>query len=119
MIDISEIADGFGAKKRKSRKQKFKDECVIPPAIPKHVLGTLTMSSPRSKKAIANYVEVQAREKVLHADKVKAEHVLGHDYECWDVHTNKDRYWVITDPTNLYSHDLFPSLITHCHSTSA
>lgn len=110
MIDISEIADGFGAKKRKHRKKKFKDECVVPPAIPKQVLSTLTMSSPRSKKAITNYVEVQAREKVLHTERVKSEHVLGNDYECWDVHTNKDRYWVITEPTNLYSHDLFPSL---------
>jgi hypothetical protein len=26
------------------------------------------------------------------------------------VHTSADRYWVITEPTNLYSHRLFPSL---------
>lgn len=107
-MGISDIADGFSVTKAKKKRQS--DECVIPPAIQKHVLSTLTMSSPRSKKAIANYVEVQAREKVLHAERVKSEHLLGNDYECWDVHTNKDRYWVITDPTNLYSHDLFPSL---------
>jgi hypothetical protein len=110
--DITEIEDGFALKKRrrKNRKEKLKEECVIPPAIPTHILSSLTMSSPRSKKAIANYVEVQAREKVLHTEKVKSEHVLGSDYDCWDVHTNKDRYWVITSPTNLYSHDYFPSL---------
>jgi hypothetical protein len=33
-----------------------------------------------------------------------------HDYDCWDVHTNKDRYWVITCPTNLYPQKYFPSL---------
>lgn len=38
------------------------------------------------------------------------EHILGHDHDCWDVHTNKDRYWVITGPTNLYSQHYFPSL---------
>jgi hypothetical protein len=111
--DISEIEDGFALRRgvrKKKKKAKFEDECTIPPAIPKHVLSTLVMSSPRSKKAIADYVEVQAREKVLHTEKIKTEYVLGHDYECWDVHTNKDRYWVVTDPTNLYSHDLFPSL---------
>ena len=59
------------------------------------------MFSPRSKKAIANYVEVQAREKVLHAERIKTEHVMGRDHECWDVHTDKNRWWVITDPTNL------------------
>jgi hypothetical protein len=28
----------------------------------------------------------------------------------WDVHTTGDRYWVITNPTNLYSQQLFPSM---------
>ena len=36
--------------------------------------------------------------------------MVGRDYVCWDVHTNKDRYWVITSPTNLYSQHYFPSL---------
>jgi hypothetical protein len=111
--DISEIGDGFALRRgvrKKKKKAKFKDECTIPPALPKHVLSTLVMFNPRSKKAIADYVEIQAREKVLHTEKVKTEHVMGRDHECWDVHTDKDRYWVVTDPTNLYSHDLFPSL---------
>jgi hypothetical protein len=73
----------------KKKKKKFKDECTIPPALPKHVLSTLVMFNPRSKKAIADYVEVQAREKVLHAEKVKIEHVTGNENECWDVHTDK------------------------------
>jgi len=47
---------------------------------------------------------------VLHGEKVKSEHIFGSDHDCWDVHTNKDRYWVITSPTNLYSQYYFRSL---------
>jgi hypothetical protein len=110
--DISEIEDGFAHRRgvKKKKKAKVEGECTIPPTLPKHILSTLVLFSPRSKKAIVNYVEIQAREKVLHVEKIKTEHVMGRDHECWDVHTDKDRYWVITDPTNLFSHDLFPSL---------
>ncbi len=60
---------------------------------------------------MSDYVETQARgEKVLHAEKVKSERILGSDHDCWDVHTKKDRYWVITSPSNLYSQHYFPSL---------
>jgi hypothetical protein len=64
-----------------------------------------------SRLGNSDYVETQARdEKVVHAEKVKTEHILGRDYNCWDVHTDKDRYWVITSPSNLYSQHYFPSL---------
>lgn len=73
--------------------------------------SSFTLSNPGSKRAIKDYVESQAHdEKVLHAEKVKSEHVVGRDYDCWDVHTDKDRYWVITSPSNLYSQSYFPSL---------
>src|SRR3546814_20516240 len=36
--------------------------------------------------------------------------VMGTDYSVWDVHTNLNRWWVITNPTNLYSQVLMPSL---------
>ena len=35
---------------------------------------------------------------------------MGTAYEVWDVTTDKDRWWVITHPTNLYSQRHFPSL---------
>src|SRR3546814_4885690 len=35
---------------------------------------------------------------------------MGTDYSVWDVHTNLNRWWVITNPTNLYSQVLMPSL---------
>ena len=28
----------------------------------------------------------------------------------WDVHTNVDRWWVITEPMNLYAQEQFPNL---------
>ncbi len=66
---------------------------------------------PHSEQDIANYVEGQAPdETVQNVEKVKQEVVLGDVYEIWDVTTDKDRWWVITNLTNLYSQRHFPSL---------
>ena len=92
-------------------KRRIDDGCVIPPPPVKHILKSYTLLNPSNAKEIGSYVEWQARgEKVQHAEKLKTEHLLGRDYECWDVHTQRERYWVITCPTNLYSQKLFPSL---------
>jgi hypothetical protein len=119
MTSVSEIEDGFAMKRKgdknrspKKRKRKIsREDCTIPPEPAKHILNSFTLTSLTSRHAIKGYVESQVRdERVLHAEKVKSEHVLGRDYDCWDVHTDKDRYWVITAPSNLYSHQFFPSL---------
>lgn len=120
---VSEVEDGFaykkhrenarrtGKKKANGQKPKVAGECAIPPPPVKHILSSYTMSNPISKRAISDYVESQARdETVQHAERVMSEHVVGRDYDCWDVHTDKDRYWVITNPTNLYSQHYFASL---------
>jgi hypothetical protein len=49
-------------------------------------------------------------ETVERLEKVASERILGRDREVWDVHTDRDRWWVITEPTNLYSQKQFPSL---------
>jgi predicted RNA-binding Zn-ribbon protein involved in translation (DUF1610 family) len=119
MANVSDIEDGFALKHRrekgrapgKKRRRAPRGEHTIPPPPAKHILGSFTLANPTSKRAVSDYVETQARgEKVLHAEKVKSEHILGRDYVCWDVHTKKDRYWVITSPSNLYSQRYFPSL---------
>jgi hypothetical protein len=117
MGDASDIEDGFALKRQKAQvrgkkgRRAPRGECTIPPPPKKHILGSFTFANLTSKRAVSDYVETQARgERVLHAEKVKSEHILGSDHDCWDVHTNKDRYWVITTPTNLYSHRYFPSL---------
>ncbi len=64
-----------------------------------------------SENDIANYVQGQASgELVKHVEKIKTEYVLGDAYEIWDVTTDQDRWWVLTNMTNLYSQRLFPSM---------
>jgi hypothetical protein len=119
MTDVSDIEDGFALNRRrektltggKKRRRVPRSEHTIPLPPAKHILGSFTLANPTSKRAVSDYVETQARgEKVRHAEKVKSDHLFGRDYDCWDVHTNKDRYWVITSPSNLYSQQYFPSL---------
>jgi hypothetical protein len=42
--------------------------------------------------------------------KVYSEGVLNVRHDVWDVHTNVDRWWVITEPINLYAQEQFPSM---------
>jgi predicted RNA-binding Zn-ribbon protein involved in translation (DUF1610 family) len=101
------------SKKRQERDNEAKDESghTLPHVPDKRVLSSYTLSSPISKRMITEYVEARTQgEEVLHAEKVKSERLLERDMDCWDVHTDKDRYWVITSPTNLYSQTYFPSL---------
>jgi hypothetical protein len=42
--------------------------------------------------------------------KVYAENVLSHQHVVWDVHTSVDRWWVVTNPTNLYAQTQFPNM---------
>lgn len=70
-------------------------------------------------RTIADYVEGQSNKGVVNEDdwtevtlvqRVRSYHLLGNDHELFDVHTNQnDRYWVITNPTNLYLQGTFPS----------
>lgn len=60
---------------------------------------------------ITSYMESQApNEEVTFLQKMYSESVLGHTHDVWDVHTNKERWWVITNPTNLYSQAQFPNM---------
>ncbi len=86
---------------------------TIPPALPKEQLHKLQFrQSPQETAEITRYVEWQCRgeETVLHAEKVASERVMGQDHDVWDVHTDKERWWVVTGPTNLYPQKLMPSL---------
>jgi len=68
-------------------------------------------SDPHSEQDIARYVELEAPdEQVQHVEKIKQEVIAGATYEIWDVTTDKNRWWVITNLTNLYSQEHFPSL---------
>jgi hypothetical protein len=87
---------------------------VLPPdhTLPARDLSQYSVDGdPHSENDIRGYVHGQARDDtVQHVEKIKEEFVLGGKYEIWDVITEKDRYWVITNLTNLYSQKHFPSL---------
>lgn len=69
------------------------------------------MESPdHEKRSIVEYVELESGDKVSHAEKVSSEIVLGDKTDVWDVYTKKDRWWVITSPTNLYDQKEFKSM---------
>src|SRR5436309_8457802 len=88
-------------------------ECILPPdPLLAEALGRYSVErDPHREQDIAAYVESQAKdESVKYVERVKEEVVLGEKYEIWDVTTDKDRWWVITNPTNLYSQRHFPSL---------
>ncbi|MCT9000646.1 gamma-glutamylcyclotransferase family protein [Chelativorans intermedius] len=57
------------------------------------------------------YFEWQAPDlEVTFMQKVYSEAVLNTRHDVWDIHTNKDRWWVITGGTNLYSQEQFPNM---------
>lgn len=69
------------------------------------------------ERYIRRYVEGQSQNaddpddpdsKVTLVQKVSSYRLIGTDYDVYDVHMPKDRWWVITQPTNLYSQEKFP-----------
>lgn len=63
----------------------------------------------RQTEAIRTYTEGQAHEAVVHLEKVASELVGPVRHDIWDVHCTDSRWWVITEPTNLYSQEDFKS----------
>ncbi|MCG7926273.1 MAG: gamma-glutamylcyclotransferase [Candidatus Thiodiazotropha taylori] len=89
------------------------DDCIVHDhPVPPEQLSRYSIDRDHySESDIASYVEGQAQnENILHVERIKKEIVLGDIYEIWDVTTDKDRWWVITNLTNLYSQKYFPSL---------
>jgi len=98
---------------KSDRKNEGKDECVVHlhPVPAKDLWRYSPDRDPHSEQDIARYIEGQAPDETVHnVEKLKQEIVLGDVYEMWDVVTDKDRWWVITNLTNLYSQRYFPSL---------
>ncbi len=60
---------------------------------------------------ITAYMNWQAPDLIVEfVQKVYSENVLSSTHDVWDVHTNVDRWWVITGMTNLYSQEQFPNM---------
>ncbi len=68
-------------------------------------------ATPEETDQIVSYMASQAPDLTVEfLQKVYSENVLDHRHDVWDVHTNVDRWWVITNPTNLYSQAQFPNM---------
>jgi hypothetical protein len=89
-------------------------DCTLPPddPVPADQLGQYSPECDYgAEREIARYVEREAPdEAVQHVERVKVEYVMGTPYEVWDVTTDKDRYWVLSNMRNFYSQRHFPSL---------
>lgn len=56
------------------------------------------------------YLSQSPNSSVTFLQKVYSESVLGHPHDVWDVHASDGRWWIITNPTNLYSQEQFPNM---------
>lgn len=60
---------------------------------------------------VTGYMLSQAPDlQVQFIQKVYSENVLFVRHDVWDVHTDADRWWVITEPMNLYAQEQFPNM---------
>ena len=60
---------------------------------------------------IRDYVNSQSRDDEAGlVQKVGARRVMGRVHDMYDVHCERSRWWVITEPTNLYLQDDFPEV---------
>ena len=68
-------------------------------------------ATPEEFERVRNYMKSQAPDLTVEfAQKVYAENVLNIRHDVWDVHTDVDRWWVITEPMNLYAQEQFPNM---------
>jgi len=56
------------------------------------------------------YLSQSPGAEVTFLQKVYSEAIIGHRHDVWDVHASDGRWWVITNPTNLYSQAQFPNM---------
>jgi hypothetical protein len=99
-------------KQRKPKARELGGDCTIPPPINVTLLPDFVFGQPKhEERRVREYMTLQARdESVIRLERVGSEWLLGRKMGFWDVQTDKRKWWVITNPTNLYAQDLFPSL---------
>lgn len=88
------------------------DDCTIPGPVPVALVDQVVLNRPEHQAdEIREYIlHATNGEVVVHLERLVTEHVFDRQIEGWDVWTDTERYWVVTNPTNLYSQTLFPSL---------
>ena len=67
-------------------------------------------SNPIEQQRIRNYWESQwPDDPIVHLEKSAAERVGSVPHDIWDLHAESGRWWVVTNPTNIYSQVDFKS----------
>lgn len=65
----------------------------------------------KEREHVESYLRSQLpKERLQLAQKVYSERVFAERHDIWDIHTNRSRWWVVTNPTNLYSQKQFPNM---------
>lgn len=69
-------------------------------------------ASEQERQTVLDYMASEAKdERVELVQKVYSERVFSAPSDIWDVHTDKERWWVIVNPMmNLYSQKQFPNM---------
>jgi hypothetical protein len=68
-------------------------------------------STDKERQIVVDYMAAQAPDEDVHLlQKVYSENVNGVTHDIWDAHTDQGRWWIITNPTNLYSQEQFPNM---------
>jgi hypothetical protein len=68
-------------------------------------------ATPNESERVTEYMRSEAPELTVElVQKVYSENVLNIRHDVWDVHTDVDRWWVITEPMNLYAQEQFPNM---------
>ncbi len=68
-------------------------------------------SPPHERRAIIDYYLGQSPDGTVvhHVEKVASERIYGTKHDVWDVDASDGRWWVITNPTNLYPQETVPT----------
>jgi hypothetical protein len=67
-------------------------------------------SNERDRQAVREYFESQSHgDPVLHVEKAASERVGSMAYDIWDLTAESGRWWIVTNPTNLYRQEDFKS----------
>lgn len=98
--------------RKTSRRKKPLGDCTIPTHVPVAVANEVAFGrNEHEAEEIRQYVFQQTNgETVTHLERLASEVVHNTKIEGWNVWTDKQQYWVVTNPTNLYEQKTFPSL---------
>jgi hypothetical protein len=87
------------------------DECDTEPIHPDEKYLSHEKSPEHLRRDVRQYMGIEIPEETItHLERMTTEAVYGKRYDVWDVITDKNRWWVITNLLNFYSQSMFPSM---------